>query len=334
VLSHRSLALAATLLAMAAAPALAIDLPGVKIDIQGLPGTITLPGGSPQPGGNPQPAATTQPAAAPYVHPYTEDLFRKWVAGLDEDFATLAGPRPLDEKVRELEGNWRFYQSNERELSKHPEFEGANQRMGVLMLRLATLKGQQAVALADKGLRDGNPNYFNEGSGIYQFLKEAERLIAFAAFKGEADADYRGARQALEEAKASIASRSATFSEASAAAYRLPAERYTGADKAKLAAMVRAAWREKYPQDQILALRFPRAEWKRDRELKRNATGWYRTDVSSLVAYVVVRKSATVATVYPAYLNKNHMQGDALSVGADTKGSGYVHEEMLIKNLK
>ncbi|MEB3221457.1 MAG: hypothetical protein VKS61_05215 [Candidatus Sericytochromatia bacterium] len=42
---------------------------------------------------------------------------------------------------------------------------------------------------------------------------------------------------------------------------------------------------------------------------------------------------ATAATVYPAYLNKNHMQGDALTVGADTKGSGYVHEEMLIKHL-
>jgi hypothetical protein len=82
-----------------------------------------------------------------------------------------------------------------------------------------------------------------------------------------------------------------------------------------------------------LALRSPRAAWKRDRELKRNATYWYRTDVSSLVVYVVVKQSATLATVYPAYLNKNHLQGDALTVGADTKGSSHVHEEMLLKNL-
>ncbi|MEB3221467.1 MAG: hypothetical protein VKS61_05270 [Candidatus Sericytochromatia bacterium] len=324
---HRSLFLALALVATAAGPALAIDLPGVKIDLQGLPEVITLPGGSPQPGAAPQPAAT------PYLHPYTEDLFRKWVAGLDEDFATLAGPRPLDEKARELEGNWRFFQSNERELRKHPAFEGAYQRMGTLMLKLAALKGAQAEAMAQKGLKDRNPNYFNGSSGIDQLLKEADRLVAFAGFKGEGDADVVAAKQALADARAKVTRSASSFSEAAAAAYRLPPEAYHGADKAQLAAVVRATWKEKYPQDQILALRFPRAGWKRDRELKQNATGWYRTDVSSLVVYVVVKQSATVATVYPAYLNKNHMQGDALTVGADTKGSGYVHEELLIKHL-
>lgn len=329
----RSLLLALTLLTTAAGPARALELPGVKIDIQGLPGTITFPGATPQPAATAQPAAVSQPAATPYLHPYVEDLFRKWVAGLDEDFATLAGPRPLDEKARELEGNWRFFQSNEHQLRQHPEFEGAHQRMGTLMLKLATLKGAQAVAMAEKGLKDRNPNYFNGSSGIDQLFAEADRLVTFAAFKGEGDADHLAAKQALADARAKAGRCAASFSEAAAAAYRLPPEAYRGADKAKLAAMVRATWKEKYPQDQVLALRFPRAEWKRDRELKRNATDWYRTDVSSLVVYVVVKQSATLATVYPAYVNKNHMQGDALTIGADTKGSGYVHEELLLKHL-
>ncbi|MEB3196472.1 MAG: hypothetical protein VKP62_04640 [Candidatus Sericytochromatia bacterium] len=295
-------------------PAQAIDLSGVKIDLNG----VSLPQG------NPAPAR---------LHPYTEDVFRKWVAALDEDFATLEGSRPVDEKVRELEGNWRYFQSQQHELRKHPEFEGAYQRMGTLMLRLAGLKTQVAVAMADKGVKDRNPNYFHPSSGIYQTLKEAERFIAFGAFKGEADGELVAAKQALADAQKAVAERAANFGEASAAAYRLPPERYSGADKAKLTALVRSSWQAKYPEDRILAIRFPKAAWKRDSELKRNATNWYKTDVSSLVVYVVVKTSATLATVYPAYLNKDHMQGDELLVGVNTKGDSYVHEEMLIKNL-
>ena|GEM_PF-6430714 len=46
----------------------------------------------------------------------------------------------------------------------------------------------------------------------------------------------------------------------------------------------------------------------------------------------MVKTSATLASIFPVYVNKNN-QGGVLKIGADTKTKRFVQDEMLLKNV-
>lgn len=269
-------------------------------------------------------------AAAPGVklHPFTQQTFETWAGNIAQDTAILAGSKSTEEKIKELEGGRRWFESSHAELKKHPNYAQGEARMNPLMLGLAELKGRRAVEFAEKGLKEMNPNMFSESSGTYQQIKEADKLIA----EFGAGADAAKAKAAVEAAKAAVAQLSDEYSRKAAAAFRLPAEAYGGADKAKLKGQLLAKWKELYPADQVLGVRFLKSDWERRKESNWNQGSWYHYDNSVLLVYVVIRKSAELATVYPAYINKNNQTG-AITIGAGTKGNSYSHQDMLMKNV-
>lgn len=89
----------------------------------------------------------------------------------------------------------------------------------------------------------------------------------------------------------------------------------------------------KYPQDEILGVRFHMKDWKRDANYKANSTSIYKTDTSVLAVSVVVKDDAQHATIFPAYINKDNLDG-SVNTGVDTKKSQYVVKQMLVKNWK
>ena len=116
---------------------------------------------------------------------------------------------------------------------------------------------------------------------------------------------------------------------------KAPQDVYKGADKAKIKNMISSAWKKAYPEDQILAIRFHNADWKRTKTKKWNdaVKEWQYNDVSSLGVSVIVKADEKVATIYAAFVNKDHISG-TMNTGVATKTSGYVVKEMLIANLK
>ncbi len=110
-----------------------------------------------------------------------------------------------------------------------------------------------------------------------------------------------------------------------------PPDAYTGSDKTKLKKMILNAWQEKYPKDTVLGVRFHMDNWKRDANWKANSTSLYKTDTSVLAVSVVVKDSPSTATIFPAYINKDNLNGD-INTGVDTKKSQYVVKQMLLKN--
>jgi len=267
-------------------------------------------------------------AAGTNLHPFTKQTFEKWVANLTEDTAIFAGSKSVEDKIRELENGRNWFQSNHQELKKHPSFDQGMAKMNLLMLGLAELKGKRAVEFAEKGLKEMNPNMFSESSGTYQQLKDAEKLVADFGAGG----DTTKATAAIASSRATIQKLSTEYSTKSAATFRLPAEAYNGADKAELKQKVQSKWKENYPGDQILGLRFLKSDWERRKEWNYNNGTWYHYDNSVLLVYVVIKKSAELATVYPAYVNKNNQSG-AITIGAQTKGGSYSHQDMLMKNV-
>lgn len=262
------------------------------------------------------------------LHPFTKQTFEKWIANMEEDAGHLAGGKPVADKIQELENGHRWFASSHQELVKHPGFAQGMERMTGLLLGLAELKAARAIEFANQGLKDMNPNMFNESSGTYQQLKEAEKLISEFGKGGGAAKPTA----AVEQAKETVAGLSEQYNKKAAAAFRLPTEAYTGSDKAKFKQMVMAKWKENYPGDQILGVRFLRADWERKKESNYNQGSWFHYDNSVLLVYVVIKKSAELASVYPAYINKNNQTG-AITIGAQTKGNSYSHSDMLMKNV-
>ena len=91
-------------------------------------------------------------------------------------------------------------------------------------------------------------------------------------------------------------------------------------------------WKALYPQDQIVLVRFVKPSWERRRETTYNNGSFYHYDNSALLVYVVIKKSAELGTAYPVYVNRDNQTGK-LEVGAQTKGSGYSHQDVLLKNV-
>ncbi|MBL9207173.1 MAG: hypothetical protein JNN01_18940 [Opitutaceae bacterium] len=267
------------------------------------------------------------------VHPFTQQTFETWLKNLEADQAVAAGSDPLEKKLKELEGGWSWYRSNEAELRKHPGYAQAAGRMQAQQLMLGELKVQKAVAFAQQGLKELNPNMFSESSGTYQQLKEAEGLQQTCAkAEGSDPAACAKLAQSITDARATVLKLTNDYKKIAAEKYRLPPERYSGGDKSDLKKRVLATWKELYPDDKVLGVRFHREDWERKKESNFNNGTWYHYDNSVLVVFVVVKTSADLATVYPAYVNKNN-QSNALKIGADTKGNSYIQDDMLLKNV-
>lgn len=267
------------------------------------------------------------------LHPHTKQTFETWLKNMEADRAIADSTKPLDEKLKELEGGRRWFGSNQQELKKHPGFSQGMDQMLALNLKLGELKSQKALAFAQTGLKNMNPNMFNDSAGTYQQLKEAEKILEECIKdKGAEDSGCSSLSKTIAEAKTAVEQTKLEYRRTAAEKYRLLPEKYNGGDKAKLKQMVLAKWKELYPNDKVLGIRFHRDTWERKKESSYNNGTWYHYDNSVLVVFVVVKTSPDLATVYPAYLNKNNQSG-ALTVGAETKGGSYIQNDMLLKNV-
>jgi len=267
------------------------------------------------------------------LHPHTKQTFETWLKNMEEDRAVFASNKSLDSKLKELEGGHRWYRSNLQELKKHPNYAKAAERMTELDVNLGELKCQKALDFARTGVKNENPNIFNDSAGTYQVLKEAEKILEDCSKdRGAADKLCSQLATSIADARTGVEKLKIEYKRTAAQKYRLPAEKYSGGDKAKLKKMVLDKWKELHPNDKVLGVRFHMADWQRKKESNFNNGTWYHYDNSVLAVLVVVKTSAELATVYPAYVNKNNQSG-AMTIGADTKGGSYVQEDMLLKNV-
>ena len=112
-----------------------------------------------------------------------------------------------------------------------------------------------------------------------------------------------------------------------------PPDVYTGTDKKKLERMILDAWKTRYPEDDVLGVRFHMKNWKTDVNYRANSTEIYETNTSVLAVSVVVKDNSETATIFPAYINRDNHDG-SLNAGVDTKKKEYVVKRMLLKNWK
>ncbi len=113
-----------------------------------------------------------------------------------------------------------------------------------------------------------------------------------------------------------------------------PKDAYAGSDKKELIEKIKTAWKQNYPAEEIVAVRFPNADWERKKEKNWVENGKYyqNVDVSVLTAKVIVKKDADVGTIFGIYVQRdNDNPGKGVSIGR--KGT-FAPEDILLKNLK
>lgn len=102
----------------------------------------------------------------------------------------------------------------------------------------------------------------------------------------------------------------------------MPVENYSGAAAQQYRAGISAEWKNTYPSDDIVKVILGSNDWTKTRTRRWNSTmnQWQYNDVDALKCYVVVRKSATLSIVYPAFVNKDQLNGE-IRYGVETKST-------------
>ena len=190
----------------------------------------------------------------------------------------------------------------------------------------------EALAMAEKARDNKKPAFFK--GGVKQKLDKASDLLSvYEAIKGPKDSGVLKLAKTFEGKRSSIDTIENSMAAELLASAKAPADIYKASDKGKLHSLVKDKWHKNYPDDEILDIRFHNSNWQRTTNWKWNSGGWYKVDTSVLAVKVIVKTNDEIATIYPAFINKDHLEGDSLNIGASTKTHGYVINKMLIKNL-
>lgn len=192
----------------------------------------------------------------------------------------------------------------------------------------------EATAMGEKAAAEKKPAFFT--GGVKQKLDEAKaRIEVCASLLPADDARMIAMNESLAAARSKCDSLAGTLKAEILAAARAPKDEYEGGDKGEHEKAIRAAWGAKYPDDEIVAVRFHMEKFDRNTKWSWQSadSSWNKSDMSVLCVTVIVKTSDDIATMYPAYVNVDHLS-DKTTYGVDTKGGAYVVEEMLLANLK
>jgi hypothetical protein len=192
----------------------------------------------------------------------------------------------------------------------------------------------KALVMGKQAVVDKKPMFFT--GGVKQLMDEALKDVEMLEIiKGKEDAGAIKGREFYSKSKAELDAMAQTMEEEIIASTESPVELYSGSDKSTLKKMLGDKWKAKYPKEEVLAIVFSVENWKRDTSWAyNNSNEWKKYDNSYIPVRVICKTTETIASIYVAYINKDHMNGDEIKIGLETKSGGYVVEKMLIKNLK
>jgi hypothetical protein len=193
---------------------------------------------------------------------------------------------------------------------------------------------EAARKMAGEAARDKKPAFIT--GGVQQHLDQARSTLRVcrALLSGD-DPRLKEMEERSTAAEQEIEKVRQALHEQIVAETRAPKDRYVGSDRDALRKQVLDAWKEAWPKDGVLGVRFHMKDWDRTAKWTYSRAGesWSLSDRSVLAVTVIVKTGADRAILYPAYLNLDHL-AKSIDAGVQTKGSAYVIREMLLANLE
>jgi hypothetical protein len=166
--------------------------------------------------------------------------------------------------------------------------------------------------MSDEAVAQKKPLYFT--GGVPQRMKWAtDKLVVLGVIDPEAAKPLQARYDAI---KPTLPQKEASLRNEIIAANEPPRDSYSGPDKAQLIEQVKSAWKEKHPDDAIVAVRFPGQQWKRDTRwtLQSDLKTLEKTDRSKLQGQILRQSKADpkLLEVHAVDLYKDHLSGDAI----------------------
>jgi hypothetical protein len=191
---------------------------------------------------------------------------------------------------------------------------------------------EQARLLAAEAVKQSNLRRFEDAKLSLERAWKALRPLQHGD-RAEAPETKQAARDLLETWRSIYAS-CETFLSGAIGDQEVPLDDYAGPDREHLVKSVTQAWQRRWPGDQVLAVRFPETEWRRQvkETYDRSAQSWERTDHSVLGVQVIVRQTSKVATIHPVFVHHDNLhQGETVAVDARFIASSV--REVLVSKL-
>ena len=192
----------------------------------------------------------------------------------------------------------------------------------------------EAEKMADEAVAEKKPLYFT--GGVPQRIAWADGNVnVLAAIDAEA---AKPLQDRLAKVKSAMPAKESALKNEIIAANEVPKDNYRGPDKQQLIDRATAAWKEKHPDDQILAVRIPGNDWKRDTrwQWSRGNKAFEKIDRSKLQSQLLIKRASDpkLAEVHVVDLYKDHLSGDALSAVCRDKSDVPVQNLVLLEKLK
>jgi len=224
----------------------------------------------------------------------------------------------------------------------HREFAELDEALGMFQEATTTYVADseraisQAIAQAhqeaDRAVRESNPTVFR--NGVANNLNVArDRLAMVEAIVGPEAPSYLELLTVVDDASAAIDGKLEGLIVQLVAEVRAPPEVYAGGEKEQLRRLVRAAWAESWPEEDILSIRFHNPDWETRRELVWDVDRWREVHMAYLYVKVIVDSGSELATIYVAVVNKDHTRGGELDIGVQTRTGHWRVDQMLKTNL-
>jgi hypothetical protein len=246
---------------------------------------------------------------------------------IQEDPAKLAeivaqAPQ-VEEEVKRIKAQWEAKPRGDRDASKvsnmlnffERNWENYTRRIESFKddgPKQITQHLDEAEKMSDQAVAERKPLFFT--GGIPQRMKwAADKLAVLNAVDPAAAKPLQARYDAL---KPTIPQKEASLRNEIIAANEPPRDNYSGPDKAKLIELAKSSWTEAHPDAQIVAVKIPGNDWKRDTRWT-----WYPTsrtfeksDRSKLQAQLLVKSASDpkLLEVHVVDLFKDHLSNDAL----------------------
>jgi len=185
----------------------------------------------------------------------------------------------------------------------------------------------EAAKMADQAVAEKKPLFFT--GGVPQRMRwAADKLAVLAAVDPDAAKPLQDRYDTL---RPTIPQKEASLRNEIIAANEPPKDNYSGPDKAQLIEQAKSAWKEKHADAEIVAVRIPGQQWKRDTRwtLQRDLRTWEKTDRSKLQAQLLVKSKTDpkLLEVHVVDLFKDHLANDA------TKAVRWDDKDVPVQNL-
>lgn len=209
------------------------------------------------------------------------------------------------------------------------EFDLAAEQFAVVSEKKIPQLLDQAITHAESAARVRDPAPFL--GEVEDLLDEAlARIDVCAGFSTASDARVKGWRAARDAAKHRVDELSASLEHEIIDAMRAPEDQYIGQDKLQLRKGLQRAWKDAWPNDEVLDIRFPMRSFERVVKWtwSDSERTWRKSDISTLELTVILADGHDHALLYPAFVIHDHIQ-DHSSFDVRTKTTDFEPRRML-----